>query len=87
MEQTQVIKQIVDFQKNVFENSYGAMETARTRTENMVNSMMDNAFWIPEPVKTACNDWNRTINEGCQSFKKMVDDNFDKMESFFVKDK
>jgi len=83
MEQTQLIKQMVGFQKNLFENSYSTMELARNRTEDMVNSMMDQAFWIPEPMKNACSDWNKKVNEGCKSFKKMVDDNFERMESYF----
>ncbi len=82
MDQNQVMKQVIDFQKAAFDNAYSAMTTAQDRTEKMTDSFMNQAFWIPENVKDACSTWTKTYHEGCETFKKTVDDNFEKMGDY-----
>ena len=76
MEQFQVFKQMVQFNKTTFDNSYNAMEMLRDQNEKMANSLLDQATWMPEEGKKAINEWMKAYKKGCDDFKKAVDQNY-----------
>ncbi|MDM8525384.1 hypothetical protein QUF80_18615 [Desulfococcaceae bacterium HSG8] len=81
MEQGQVIKQMVDFQKSVFDGSFNTMTMVQERTGKMMDMFMDQAAWMPEEWKSTVNVWSKAYQEGWETLRKTVDDNFDKVES------
>ncbi len=84
MDQTQIFKQMIDFNKAAFDNSFSAMVMVQQQTEKMVTTMLDQATWLPEEGKKAIRDWADACKKGSQDFKKAVDDNFKKVEDFFA---
>jgi hypothetical protein len=40
---------------------------------------------MPEEGKKAIKDWMISYRTGCDNFKKLVDDNYSKVEAFFDK--
>jgi hypothetical protein len=84
MEQYQIVKQMVQFNKAAFDNSYSAMETLRKQNEKMANSLLDQATWVPEGQKKAINEWMQVYKKGCDDFKKAVDLNYKNVEDFFT---
>jgi len=87
MDQNQIFKQMIDFNKATFDNSFSAMVMVQEQTEKMVNSFLGQASWLPEEGKKAINDWIGAYKNGCEDFKKTVNDNFKKVEDFFASSK
>jgi hypothetical protein len=84
MEQFQVFKQMAQFNKTAFDNSYNTMTMFREQNEKMANSLLDQATWMPEGQKKAINEWMQAYKKGCDDFKKAVDQNYKNVEDFFT---
>jgi polyhydroxyalkanoate synthesis regulator phasin len=82
METGKFAKQLIDFHKATFDNSFNAMVMLQEQTERMVNMALEQATWLPEEGKKVINEWVKAYKKGREDFKKMVDDNFQKVESF-----
>jgi hypothetical protein len=82
-EPNQMLKQMLDFNKTAFDNSFKAMLTIGEQNEKMVNTFLTQATWIPEKGKKLIQNWVDAYNKGCQDFKKTADDNYKKVGDFF----
>jgi polyhydroxyalkanoate synthesis regulator phasin len=85
MDNTQITKQIVQFNKTAFDNSFDAMTMVYEQNEKMVDTFLSQATWMPEEGKKAIRDWMSAYRTGCSEFKKQVDDNYAKVEAYFEK--
>jgi hypothetical protein len=83
METVNFAKQIIDFNKTAFDNTFNAMVILQEQTEKATNTILDQATWLPEGGRKAIDDWTTAYKKGRENFKKTVDDNFKKAESFF----
>lgn len=83
MDSAKIAKQMIDFQKTTFDNSFSAMVMLQEQTEIMANTLLDQATWMPAEGKKAINDWVKSYKKGREDFKKIVDENFKKVEDFF----
>jgi polyhydroxyalkanoate synthesis regulator phasin len=83
MNQFAFAKQMLDFNRTTFENTYGTMCQLQEQSEKMMNTWMEQAEWIPGEGKKAITDMCATFKKGCQEFKKTVDENYSKVESYF----
>jgi len=84
MEPKQIAKQMVDFNKTAFDNSFEAMAVIQDQTEKMVNALMQQTTFFPEEGKKLITDWIKTYKKGREEFKTAADENFKKVESFFA---
>jgi predicted aminopeptidase len=84
MEPTKMAKQMIDFHKATFDNSFNAMVMLQDQTEKMVNTFSGQATWLPEEGKRAIDEWLKAYKKGREDFKKLVDENFKKVEGFFA---
>jgi hypothetical protein len=78
-----IAKQIIDFQKSTFDNSFNAMVMLQDQTERLTRTMMDQAGWLPEESKKMMDGWAQMVKKGRDDWKELVDDNFDKLADFF----
>ena len=83
MDQSIFIKQFIDFNKTTFNNMLSAIDLLQQQSEGMTASLLDQAAWIPDEGKKAITDWIDSVKKGREDFKKIVDDNFSKVEDFF----
>ena len=83
MDSSKIAKQMIDFQKTTFDNTFNAMVLLQEQAETMANTVLDQATWMPEEGRKAINDWVKAYKKGREEFKKVVDDNFKKVEDFF----
>ncbi len=83
MDQVKLTKQIFDFNRAAFENSFNAMVTLQEQTEKMVSAFLEQAGWIPSEGKKAVTQWVETLKKGRGEFKKAVDESFTKFEACF----
>jgi hypothetical protein len=82
-EPNQMLKQMLDFNKTAFDNSFKAMLTIGEQNEKMVNTFLTQATGVPEEGKKLIQNWVDAYNKGCQDFKKTADDNYKKVADFF----
>jgi len=83
MDQKQLFKQVIDFQKSTFDNSFKAMSTLQEQGEKMVDTFLEQAAWLPADGKVAVNEWLDTYKNGRDNFMTSVEDNFQKVQGIF----
>ncbi|MCG6878098.1 MAG: hypothetical protein LJE96_02955, partial [Deltaproteobacteria bacterium] len=84
MEPVKIAKQMVEFQKATFDNSFNAMSMVQEQAERMINMGLDQANWLPEEGKRVVDAWLKSYKKGREDFKKIVDGNFTRVEQFFA---
>jgi uncharacterized protein (DUF927 family) len=84
MDSAKIAKQMIDFQKTMFDNTYSGMVLVQEQTERMAVSLLDQATWMPAEGRNAINGWVNAFKKGREDFKKGVDENFKRVEDFFA---
>lgn len=80
MENTELLKQMVDLHKTSFDNSFNMLVNLQDQMEKMVNTFVDQAAWLPAEGKKAIGNLVATYRKGRDDFKKLVDDGYRKVE-------
>lgn len=83
MDPKQFLKQMIQFNKTVFNNNFDAMAMLQEQTEKMFAKYMDQMPMLPAEGKKAINEWLKAYKKGCGDFKAAVEDNYKKVEAFF----
>lgn len=83
MLQNPMMKQMIDFQKTTFGNSFNAMTGLQEQGEKVMETFLNQATWLPNEGKKAVLNWVDVFKKGRDQFKQTVDLNFSKMESSF----
>jgi len=82
MDNKQILKQTIQFNKTAFDNGFTAMMMAQDQCEKMVTTFLDQAAWLPEEGKKVISDWVKAYKKGCEDFKTAMDANYTKVEEF-----
>ncbi len=83
MDQKKLIKQAIDFNKNIFNNSFNALVMLQDQTERFSRTILDQAAWIPEEGKSLINEWIDAYKKERDNYKHNADAGFEKIETFF----
>ena len=83
MDQKQVLKQMIDFNKAAFNNTLNAFEILQGQAESMSNTLLTQATGLPQEGKNAIEELVKNCKTGRENFKKTVDESFKKVEDFF----
>ena len=83
MDPKQIAKQMVDFNKTAFDNSFEAMSALQDQAEKMFTAKMEQTSFFPEEGKKLINEWIKNYKKGRDDFKAAADENFKKVEAFF----
>ena len=84
MEQKEILKQMIAFNKTAFDNSFNAMVMVQEQTERMVNTFLVQSTWLPDEGKTVISDWVKAYKKGREDFKKLVDQSYKRVEDFLA---
>jgi len=84
MEPNVMLKQMLDFNKTAFDNSFNAMLTIQEQNAKMVNTFLEQATWMPEEGKKLVRNWIDACKKGSADFKKLTDENYKKVDEFFA---
>ena len=79
----EMLKQMIDFNKTAYENAFKNMNMLQEQMEKVINLYIDQTPGMSEEGKKAAKDWAAMYKKGYEDFKKLMDDNFKKMEDFF----
>ena len=83
MDQKEIFRQMVDFNKGAFNNAFNAMVMVQDQTETLATTMLNQATWMPEEGKKAVREWVDVFKKGRETYKKTVEEAFKKVEAFF----
>lgn len=83
MELRDMYKQMLEVNKRIFDSSFGAMLLWQDQTESMVNTIMEQANWIPEDSKKAFGSWVKTYKRTLEDFHQAVGEGFKKVEEAY----
>jgi hypothetical protein len=84
MDQKQITKQMIEFNKTAFDNTFNAMIVLQDQTEKLVSNFLGKAPWFPEEGKKAINDWINTYKKGREDFKASADESYKKVADYFA---
>lgn len=85
MEQQQIIKEMVKFNKSVMDNTFNAISTIQDQSASMFGAFLDKAAWVPAEGKKAITDWFSAYKKGCDDFKAAIDEKYEKVADYFMK--
>jgi hypothetical protein len=85
MEPLGFTKQMIDFYKATFDNTFNAMVMIQEQIEKVSGIALQQASWLPEEGIKAINEWTDAYKKSREEFKSLVDENFEKVEEFFSK--
>jgi polyhydroxyalkanoate synthesis regulator phasin len=83
MDQFALAKQMIDFNKNTFENTCDTMCVLQEQSEKIINTFVAQAPWVPDEGKKMIADMTAAYKKGLTEFRKAVNDNFGRMEAYF----
>jgi polyhydroxyalkanoate synthesis regulator phasin len=83
MDPKQIAKQMIQFNKTAFDNTFNTMTVLQEHTEKMVDNYLEQSAGIPAEGKKAVYDWIKAYKRGREDFKAAVNDNYKKVEDFF----
>jgi division protein CdvB (Snf7/Vps24/ESCRT-III family) len=83
METEKFAKQMIDFQKATFDNTFTAVTMLQDQAERMVNTMLEQTTWLPEESRRAIDEMVGTYKKGRADFKGVMDENFVKLADLF----
>ncbi len=84
MDPKKLMKQMVDFNKTAFDNTFHAITMLQDQMERMSSMFLEQTPAFPEEGKKAIKEWVKAYKTGREEFKKVVDEGFKRMETFFA---
>jgi hypothetical protein len=81
----QIAKQIMEFNKSIFENTFDAMTALQNQTEKFVLDFMEKVPWITPEGKKTINDWAHAYKKGRSDYKLFADEHYNKIADYFIK--
>ena len=74
-------KQIIEFNKTAFDNTFKAMVMLQDQMEAMAAMAIEQSTGIPDEGKKAIEEWVKNYKKGREEFKRAVDEGFRMLES------
>jgi hypothetical protein len=84
MDQKQIAKQMMEFNKTAFDNTFNAMAALQDQTEKLVFHFLEKAQWFPEDGKKTINEWVNAYKKGREDFKTSADAGYKKVADYFA---
>ena len=84
IDQKQLLKQMIDFNRAAFDNTFNAMSMLQDQSERVARTLLEQASWLPEEGRKAIDEWAASFKKGRDQFKQAVDESYAKVEDFFA---
>jgi hypothetical protein len=85
MDQQLITKDMMAFNKSIFDNTFNMISGIQDQSERMLTSFLDHASWLPDEGKKAITDWVSAYKKGRAEFKAATDEKYEKVTSYFIK--
>jgi hypothetical protein len=77
-------KQVLSYQRSLFESAFNAMCAVQDQTEQMTETMLKQMNWMPEDTKKSLRETVEMYKKARENYKKSVEEGFDRMEEMFT---
>ena len=84
MEKNQIGKQMMEFNKTVFDNTFSYMATFQDQNEKIALHFLEKLPWIPQEGKKAFSESLAANKKRQEDFKAKANDNYKKVAEYFV---
>lgn len=84
MDTKATIIKIVGINKDNFEKSYNYVVKFQDQVEQKVNGFVEDAVFIPEPVKDFYRQWAETARNSREALKKFADERYQGLENYLA---
>lgn len=84
MDQKQIFKQMIDFNRNLFDRSYSAMVIWQDQVERAARALQEQASWIPNETQVIVDEWVDAYKKGRDDFRRAVVGSFDKATDYIA---
>ena len=85
MDQQRIAKNMIEFNKAVFDNTFKTTTSVPDQSEKAITSLIDKAAWLPDNGKKVISDWISTYKKGRDDFKATTDNKYEKVANHFMK--
>jgi polyhydroxyalkanoate synthesis regulator phasin len=76
MDPKQIAKQMIQFNKTTFDNTFDAITILQEQTEKLIGKYLEQAPMIPAEGKKAIADWMKAYKKSREEFKAVVDEKY-----------
>lgn len=80
----QMLKQMIEFNQAMFNNTCNAIALAQDQFEKIAGNVLNQATWLPDEGRKAIEQWVESYKTGRDNFKKYVDESYKKVEEYFA---
>lgn len=84
MDMKKMSQQTLEMCKTAFDRSFDALMLCQEQMLRLGTLYWGQMINLPEEAKKDLNEWTNVYKKNCADFKKAVDDNFTRLESFTV---
>jgi hypothetical protein len=85
MNQSDFIKQAINFNQTSFNSAYDATVMVQDQFEKVATSILDQASWMPEEGRKAIDNYADVYKSGRSQLKKYMDESFKRAEEILIK--
>lgn len=75
-------KQVVEFQKSAFDNTFDAMVALQDQQRELMNRLVEQAPGLPAEAKEAIESWAESLTRARDEFKTTTDRSFELLERY-----
>jgi hypothetical protein len=83
MDQKETAKQMIQYNKTIFENTFNSLTMLQDQMEKTMDLFMKQSAWLPAEGKKVFEEYSKACKMARENFKKAVDESFKKAEGFF----
>jgi hypothetical protein len=84
MEQKNVVKQMIQYNKTVFDTTFNSMAMLQDQMEKTTSMFLEQASWLPAEGRKVVEEWLKAYKKGRENFRSTADESFKKVEKFFA---
>ena len=82
MDNKKIVKQMMDFHKTSFENSFSTMAMHQNQTEKLLKTFVDQIPGISDEGKKVIDQWSDVYKKGIDDLKKIIYEGYAKIGEF-----
>lgn len=83
MDPRQFARQIIQFNKTTFDNTFDSMTVLQEQTEKLMLAWMKQNPFMPREASQSVRDWLKSYKKACADYKAAVDESFKRTEEWF----
>jgi predicted nucleotide-binding protein (sugar kinase/HSP70/actin superfamily) len=84
MEKNQIGRQMMEFNKMVFDNTFSHMATLQDQNKKIALNFLEKLSWFPEEGKKAFSQSLAAYNKQQEDFRAKAHDNYKKIAEYFI---